>query len=151
MHNRLTPCLLLAAALPAAALADATFDPDSRTLSLPQLTAGDQQYRDIEINLGKDGRWSVTSGPTAWAGEGDAVAISDTCGAENITKGRFAAVQFGMTYDEAIAVVGCRGELVAEGTDGDAHFKAYHFVHGDSNFDLWFKDGKVANKRQTIN
>ena len=55
-----------------------------------------------------------------------------------------------MAFEAAIAEVGCRGELVAEGMDGEAHIKAYHFEHGDSNFDLWFRNGKVANKRQTI-
>ena len=40
--------------------------------------------------------------------------------------------------------------MVAKGMDGAAHVKAYHFEHGDSNFDLWFRDGAVAKKRQTI-
>lgn len=133
-----------------AAVADAAFDSATRLLSLPVLTVGDQQYRNIELRLDDDGRWSVSSGPTEWLGSKRATAVSDTCGQENVTKERFAAVQFGMAFEDAIAAVGCRGELVAEGMDGEVLIKAYHFEHGDSNFDLWFQDGKVANKRQTI-
>ena len=150
LRKRLRPILLLAAALPVASLAGPTFDPDTRTLSLPRLMVGGEEVRDVELKLGRDGKWSVTGGPSAWTGQADTPVISDSCGPENISKERFAAVQFGMDFDEAIATVGCRGELVAEGMDGDAHYKAYHFEHGDDNFDLWFKDGQVANKRQTI-
>jgi hypothetical protein len=150
MRHRLHRLLLVTLVMPTLALAEPSFDPGSRILTLPVLNVGDEEYRDIELSLGKDGRWSVVGGPTAWTGAGPSGTISDTCGAENITKERFAAVQFGMSFDDAIATVGCRGELVAEGMEGDAHFKAYHFEHGISNFDLWFKDGKVANKRQTI-
>jgi hypothetical protein len=149
MRHWLNPWLC-AALLPALSLADATFNPDTRILSLPVLTVGDQQLQDIELNLGEDGQWAISSGPSAWIGQPDEPSISDTCGPEHITKERFAAVQFGMSFDDAVAAVGCRGELVAEGMDDGVHHKAYHFEHGDSNFDLWFKDGAVANKRQTI-
>lgn len=150
MHKRFPLFLLTLSLLPTGAVADAAFDPATRMLSLPVLTVGDKEYRDVQLRLDKDGQWDVSSGPTEWAGTMKAATVADECGAEHITKERFAAVQFGMSYEAAIAAVGCRGELVAEGLDGGVHVKAYHFEHGDSNFDLMFQDGKVASKRQTI-
>lgn len=151
MRTWLLSSFLTLALIPsAAAVAEAAFDAATRLLSLPVVTVGDQEYRNVVLRLDEDGRWSVSSGPSEWTGPQRLSDVSDTCGPEHITKERFATVQFGMTFEAAIAEVGCRGELVAEGMDGEAHIKAYHFEHGDSNFDLWFKDGKVANKRQTI-
>jgi hypothetical protein len=151
MRRCLLVSILLLAVFPSAsALAEAAFDAVTRLLSLPLITAGDQQYRNVVLRLDDDGRWTVSSGPAEWLGSKGATAVSDTCGSEHITKERFGAVQLGMAFEDAIAAVGCRGELVAEGMDGEAQIKAYHFEHGDSNFDLWFKNGKVADKRQTI-
>jgi hypothetical protein len=141
---------VLALTLPVAVLADATFDPATRLLTVPVITVSDKAYRDVVLRLDEDGQWNISSGPTEWSGEVGTASISDECGQEHITKERFAAAEFGMSYDDAIAAVGCRGELVAEGLDDGAHIKAYHFEYGDSNFDLTFKDGELAGKRQTI-
>jgi hypothetical protein len=141
---------VFALALPTGSFADAMFDPATRLLTLPVLQVHDKEYRDVKLRLDKDGQWDISSGPTEWSGEARTDSVSDECGPEHITRKRFAAAEFGMSFDDAIAAVGCRGELVAEGLDEGAHFKAYHFEHGDSNFDLMFKDGKLASKRQTI-
>ena len=126
-----------------AALSAADFDISTGVLTLPVLTIEKTNFYDVQLRLGAD-NWELLGFRASTTD------VATRCDSSNVTLEKFNMVSFGMTYEQAIDIIGCTGELIAEGLEDGALFTFYHFVHGDSNFDLTFKDNSLVAKRQTI-
>lgn len=71
----------------------------------------------------------------------------------SMSKAEFDQIQIGMTYEEAIAIIGGPGELMSEtGTKGDQYYTAMYSFEGDGGFGanaiLTSQGGKMMNKTQ---
>lgn len=71
------------------------------------------------------------------------------CGAE-VTKAKYDTIHEGMSYEEAVSVIGSKGEDVASSQiDGAPGVKIYSWQNSDgSNMIATFQDGQLIQKAQ---
>ena len=66
----------------------------------------------------------------------------------NLTAEKFYSIDFGMTYEDVVAIVGEDGVLTSEATIGDSTSSIYTWEEGIANFNVTFENNKVIGKAQ---
>ncbi|MBN2701018.1 MAG: hypothetical protein JXR29_06180 [Methylothermaceae bacterium] len=127
--------------------AAAVYNSQTEELTLSTVSVDGKNFFDVVLHLSfADGTWNVVEASTSTTN------VSSICAPEHITLEKYNDVPLGATYEQAIDIIGCSGELIAEGIDPEdgSAFRSYHFESGASNFDLSFKNDSLVSKRQTI-
>jgi len=90
-----------------------TYDPITRYLTIPTITAGDYTFTNLVIRLSQ---FEYISGVATPVGQTPppppAGTVSDTCTAANFTAAKFAAITLGMTLDQVNQTIGCKYDPV---------------------------------------
>lgn len=127
MKRKLTTLCLLAGALignhvfaqvvtptpaPTPSATSVTYDPVTKYLTIPTITAGDYTYTNLVIRLSE---FEYISGVATPVGQTPpptptppAGTVSDTCTTANFTAAKFAAIALGMTLDQVSQTMGCK-------------------------------------------
>lgn len=66
----------------------------------------------------------------------------------NLTPEKFNSIDFDMSYDDVVALIGEDGEPVSEATVGDVTTSIYQWGDGFENFNVTFQNDKVIGKAQ---
>lgn len=86
-----------------------TYDPATKYLTIPTITAGDYTYTNLVLRLSQ---FEYISGVATPVGQTPptppAGTVSDTCTAANFTAAKFAAIALGMTLDQVNQTIGCK-------------------------------------------
>ncbi len=90
-----------------------TYDPVTKYLTIPTITAGDYTFTNLVIRLSQ---FEYISGVATPVGQTPppppAGTVSDTCTAANFTAAKFAAITLGMTLDQVNQTIGCKYDPV---------------------------------------
>lgn len=112
---------------PTPSSAAVTYDPATKYLTIPTITAGDFTYTNLVLKLDS---FTYISGVATPVGQTPppppAGTVSDTCTSANFTVAKFTAISLGMTLDQVSQTIGCKYDSAQTFTTGS--FSRYSWL-----------------------